>query len=622
MNTIFLKLLNMSAAGSVLILAVVLLRALLKRAPRWILCAMWALVAVRLLCPVSLPSPLSAFRAAPAILNESGEVELFRSAGEGAEPLLEVDLGLDEAPQAPAATPTDSAGVPNAAPAGCGVSVPLLTYLYLAGLAGMLLYAAASAMLLQKRLAASIRLDGNVFLCDILQTPFIFGILRPRIYLPSSLSEEARGCVLAHERAHLSRLDHIWKPLGFLILSLHWFNPLCLLAYRLFCRDMELACDEKVIRTLEPAERAAYSQTLLNCSAGRLPAACPVAFGETSVKTRVKAVLNYKKSAFWAILAALLAGLVLLVCFAAKPLSNSSGGRSFTLEENSQRNNASYPYLVRTDSATWYLSKADMELLGEDAYLDGFDQLLRFAEQDFADARSLLSGFLDAEIPPVNIYTDFSGNAEGADRFGAYYSTFNRSIRLFHGWDAAAVNLLHEYVHYLTMSCCAQPISEGFYAEAVAEYVANFACHNACARAAYRNVSAEEKALALERRIWDEDEGTVDPMRLYVGMAELLRSEYAIGMQYPTVYSAPMEKNERQLQEPMYTTASYYEAGSMMCYLVERFGLEKIAAVWSHSPSDMEQDLGKSYQEFYWDWAEWSTEKRIELDIAPPDVGS
>ena len=140
MNTIFLKLLNMSAAGSVLILAVVLLRALLKRAPRWILCAMWALVAVRLLCPVSLPSPLSAFRAAPAILNESGEVELFRSAGEGAEPLLEVDLGLDEAPQAPAATPTDSAGVPNAAPAGCGVSVPLLTYLYLAGLAGMLLY--------------------------------------------------------------------------------------------------------------------------------------------------------------------------------------------------------------------------------------------------------------------------------------------------------------------------------------------------------------------------------------------------------------------------------------------------------------------------------------------------
>lgn len=622
MNAIFLKLLNMSAAGSVLILAVLILRILLKKAPRWIFCAMWALAAIRLVCPVSLPSPVSAFRAAPSVLGESGEVELFRSVGEGAKPELAVDVGEPEAPKTDAETVPATTGTSPAARTGGKLYLSLLIPIYLAGLACMLLYAGISAVLLRKRLAASLPLEKNVRVCDSLQTPLIFGLFRPRIYLPSSLSEEERGHVLAHERAHLSRLDHIWKPLGFLVLSLHWFNPLCLLAFVLLGRDIELACDERVVRELGPAERAAYSQTILNCGARRILAACPVAFGETGVKTRVKVVLNYQKPTLRVILAAALGGLVLILCFSSRPITSGSGESSIPLEENTSRTGVSYPYLVRTESATWYLSAADMELLGKDAYMDGLAVLLRNAEQDFADARAALAGCIDPEIPPVNIYTDFCGKAEAAAYSSAHYYDFDRSIRLFHGWDVSAVSLLHEYVHYLTFSCCESPIREGYYAEAVAEYVANFACHNACARIGYRNLSDEEKALAQARRIWDETEDSVDLVRLYIGTAEYMRSEYSVGERFSTVNGAPMDRTEQLIREPMYTTASFYEAGSMMCYLVERFGMEKIAAVWSHDPSDMWKDFGQRYRELYWDWAVWSSEKRIALGVAPPETGS
>lgn len=321
MNALFLKLLNMSAAGSVLILAVVVLRALLKKAPRWIVCLMWALVAIRLVCPVSIASPLSAFQATPSLVSESGEIEVFRPAGGSEKPLVAVDTVQIERPRENAETIT---GIPGTSLALTQRSrdayLPPLVQGYLLGLAAMLLYAAISTLLLRKKVGASLKLEKNVRVCDTIPTPFILGLFRPGIYLPSSLGEEERAYVLAHERAHLRRRDHWWKPLGFLILSVHWFNPFCWLAYILLCRDIELACDEKVIRELGRDERAAYSQTLLNCSAHRILAACPVAFGETGVKTRVKAVLNYKKPAFWLLLAALLGCIVLIVCFATKPV--------------------------------------------------------------------------------------------------------------------------------------------------------------------------------------------------------------------------------------------------------------------------------------------------------------
>ena len=321
MNALLIKLLNMSAAGSVLILAVVVLRAVLKKAPRWIICLMWALVAIRLICPISISSPVSAFRATPSIVSENGEVEVFRPAGGSEKPLLAVDTVQIERPQASSETIRDIPGTSYAVTQRSrDAYLPPLVQAYLLGLTGMLLYALVSTLLLRKKVSVFLRQRGNIRVCDEVASPFILGIFRPVIYLPSSLSEEEKRFVLAHERAHLRRLDHVWKPLGFLILSVHWFNPFCWLAYVLLCRDIELACDEKVIRELGRAERAAYSQTLLNCSAHRILAACPVAFGETDVKSRVKAVLNYKKPAFWIILAAVLGCLVLVVCFAANPV--------------------------------------------------------------------------------------------------------------------------------------------------------------------------------------------------------------------------------------------------------------------------------------------------------------
>lgn len=321
MNALLIRLLNMSAAGSVLILAVVVLRALLKKAPRWIICAMWALVAIRLICPISISSPVSAFRATPSIVSESGEVEVFRPAGGSEKPLLAVDTVQIERPQASSETIREIPGTSYAVTQRSrDAYLPPLVQGYLLGLSAMLMYAVISTLLLRRKVSVSLRQRGNIRVCDEVASPFILGIFRPVIYLPSSLSEEDKRFVLAHERAHLRRLDHVWKPLGFLILSVHWFNPFCWLAYVLLCRDIELACDEKVIRELGRAERAAYSQTLLNCSAHRILAACPVAFGETDVKTRVKAVLNYKKPAFWIILAAVLGCLMLVVCFATNPM--------------------------------------------------------------------------------------------------------------------------------------------------------------------------------------------------------------------------------------------------------------------------------------------------------------
>ena len=271
MNALLIKLLNMSAAGSVLILAVVVLRAVLKKAPRWIICLMWALVAIRLICPISIASPVSAFRATPSIVSESGEVEVFRPAGGSEKPLLAVDTVQIERPQASSETIRDIPGTSYAVTQRSrDAYLPPLVQAYLLGLTAMLLYAVISTLLLRRKVSASLRQRGNIRVCDEVASPFILGIFRPVIYLPSSLSEEEKRFVLAHEHAHLHRLDHVWKPLGFLILSVHWFNPFCWLAYVLLCRDIELACDEKVIRELGRAERAAYSQTLLNCSAHRI----------------------------------------------------------------------------------------------------------------------------------------------------------------------------------------------------------------------------------------------------------------------------------------------------------------------------------------------------------------
>ena len=329
LRQLFVGSLNLAVAASWLIVVLLLLRPLLKRlAPKWVLCALWALVAVRLVCPVALQSDLSVYRLAGDAVQPSGQVRYFQDTGFCGDvsyrPATLLPGVSVESTAVPNNTTSDTTVTADAIPQPQTptrfVDMNLPSVLWAVGIFVLLMLALAGYVSLREDTAASIPLEGNVYLCDTIKSPFILGVLRPRVYLTSGLNGEARACVLRHERAHLRRGDHLWKPLGFLLLAVYWYNPLVWAAYILFCRDMELACDERVIRDMAAEERAVYSQALLDCSRGRhWVAACPLAFGEVGVKTRVKAVLWYKKPAFWAVLAAVVVCAVVAVCFLTNP---------------------------------------------------------------------------------------------------------------------------------------------------------------------------------------------------------------------------------------------------------------------------------------------------------------
>lgn len=310
MTDIFLGFLNRSLAAGILILAVVLVRLVFKKAPRWLLCALWALAAVRLVCPVSIERVLSLIPSAEPV-----QPEIIVSAQPAITSGIPAVDAIVNPPLAAAFTPS---------PAQSANPLQIWTFLaacvWLAGIAALLLYAAVSALRLRLRVRTAVRLEGKVYQSEFVSSPFILGVIRPRIYLPFGLEAGAQAMVLAHERAHLRRGDQLWKPLGYLILAAYWFNPLCWLAYILFCRDIEAACDEKVVRELGEGCKAAYSRALLACSAPKkLITACPLAFGETGVKARIRSVLNYKKPAFWLVLAAVLVSAAVAVCFLTDP---------------------------------------------------------------------------------------------------------------------------------------------------------------------------------------------------------------------------------------------------------------------------------------------------------------
>lgn len=319
MSAVFLKLLNMSIASSFLVLAVIVLRFALKGAPKWAVCLLWATVGLRLVIPFGITSGLS-------LLPSAETVKL--SGTPNSPPVVDSGLAFVNSAVNPVISgvyerltpPENDAGA--AAPVSKPAADPLLiaSIIWASGAAVMLLYALITRLRLEKLTSARLETDKGVFICDGLPSPFILGIFRPRIFIPSGLSDEDEGHILSHERAHIARLDQIWKPLGFLLLSIHWFNPLAWLAYALLCRDIELACDEKVIKRMDGKARAAYSETILGCSRrSRLITACPLAFGEAGAKQRVKKVLNYKKPAFWIIVLAALAAAVCAVCFLTNP---------------------------------------------------------------------------------------------------------------------------------------------------------------------------------------------------------------------------------------------------------------------------------------------------------------
>lgn len=292
----------------------------------------------------------------------------------------------------------------------------------------------------------------------------------------------------------------------------------------------------------------------------------------------------------------------------------------YTLETNDGRSAASYPYIVRTPHATWYLAAADIELLGEEAFFAGLETILRSQEADFADAYAALDGYLSAEIASVEIHTDFAGNTERAkwNKAGAYYLGPEMGIYLYNGWEMTSYALLHEYAHYLTYECCTFDLTPGggFWAEAVADYVSRFACENRMGRALQFGFDAESLAQAKQRGILDAD-GAVSPKKLYCFEAALMRSGAAIGQVYSAVSETPITQTEQILAHPMMTTLSYPEAAGFFNWLVEQYGREQVFTHMTIGQEDFAEVFGEGFETLFFRWAAdndaWCIENGIVL---------
>lgn len=316
MAEIFIKILNMSIAAGYIIIAVLILRLLLKRIPKWINTLLWGFVALRLVCPFNFESILSLIPSAqtvsPDIMNHTAPsvdsgIPAFNNA---VNPIIEQSF----APKV-----GDSVNPLQTV-------LPVVASLWAVGALGMLIYAAVSYVILARRVSTAVRLKDNVYQSERVVSPFVLGIFKPRIYLPYELDGDHLALVLAHEQAHIKRSDHIWKPIGFILLALYWFDPLIWVAYVMLCRDIEFACDERVIKDMDREKRADYLQILLAQSARqRVISACPVAFGEVGVKGRMKKIISYKRPSFWVMISAVLLAAIIAVCGLTDPISKRLG---------------------------------------------------------------------------------------------------------------------------------------------------------------------------------------------------------------------------------------------------------------------------------------------------------
>ena len=311
MAAVFLKLLNLSISASWLVLAVLVLRLVSKRSPKWMNVLLWGIVALRLVLPFSVESALSLIPSAETV---SPAVVQFDPA-----PTITSGVSIIDNAVNPSLS-EHFAAVPTMSVNPLYVWTEIAGWVWLIGLGAMLLYALVSYLRLRRRVSVSLPVQDHIYLCDAISSPFILGVVKPHIYLPSGLDEVQRQNVLSHEQAHLARRDHWWKPLGFALLAVYWFNPVLWLAYTLLCRDIELACDERVIRTMDESAVKTYSTVLLACSMPRKAViTCPLAFGEVGVKERVKNALHYKKPAFWVVAASVTVCIVVAVCFLTNP---------------------------------------------------------------------------------------------------------------------------------------------------------------------------------------------------------------------------------------------------------------------------------------------------------------
>lgn len=314
MSEVFIGFLNRSLAAGWLVLALLLLRPLLKKAPKWLMPVCWALVGVRLICPFSLTSVLSLIPSAEVLSPANVQFET---------PALTTGIeAVDEAINPILAKSLSPA--PGASVNPMYVWMHVLGILWTVVAGGLLLYAVVQYILLKRKLSTACLVEQGVYESEAVPSPFLLGFMHPAIYLPANLREPARSYVIAHEQSHLKRCDHWTKALGYGLTCLYWFHPLIWVGYWLFCRDLELACDDRVLRSLEPAQRIEYSQTLLTMAAKGSPRGCPLAFGETGVKERIRAALAYKKTRVWIVIVAVLLCILLGVCFLTNPVSTNN----------------------------------------------------------------------------------------------------------------------------------------------------------------------------------------------------------------------------------------------------------------------------------------------------------
>lgn len=343
METVFLRILNISITAGWITLAVIVVRFLLKKAPKWIIVIMWGLVGARLVCPFSLESAFSLIPSAQPVPNDI----LYTDT-----PAIHSGIAALNSAVNPVISDSLAPSV-GASVNPMQVIAFAASTIWLVGIVVMLVYTVVSYLRIHRKVREAVPFKDNILICDHVDTPFILGIIRPRIYLPSAMSEQDMEYVIAHEKAHLKRHDHWWKPLGFMLLTIYWFNPVLWIAYILLCRDIELACDQKVIRDMGTENKKSYSNALINCSVSRRTiAACPLAFGEVGVKVRVKSVLNYKKPAFWIIVIAVISCIIVAICFLTNPKTVGSAEKNSTTEQGALVTKW-FDYLEAPDEMNW-----------------------------------------------------------------------------------------------------------------------------------------------------------------------------------------------------------------------------------------------------------------------------
>nr|WP_300817393.1 M56 family metallopeptidase [uncultured Acetatifactor sp.] len=422
MRDVFWEVLSRSVTAGWLVLAVAALRLILKRAPRRVSVLLWGMVALRLLCPVSIESRFSLIpegQIAPQwILTELGwnlpgidsnagaAMPPGNALGDASGNATGKDEGAGLAIMSGSEPAGASAGAPDSRFSADGFLLSdgwniedTLSAVWIVGMLSMCLYALLTYLRLRKLVSTAVVMRDNIFQSEAVDSPFVLGVVRPRIYIPFRIEGRNLVHVVMHEQVHILRRDHWWKPLGFVLLSVYWFHPLMWLAYILLCRDIELACDERAIKGLDDGQRADYSQALLDCSVSRRSiAACPLAFGETGVKTRVKSVLGYRKPGFWILALAVVACIVVAVCFLTDPARDSGSraalawARDFSATEVVAADLVVLPrspgkefkHLSQREivAMTGLFSQSDGEYLEEEVYVEGGSTFFYFAMKD------------------------------------------------------------------------------------------------------------------------------------------------------------------------------------------------------------------------------------------------